>query len=373
MSRISVIRYAATPVLLLGLASPALLQGCSDDLGCDPQLGAKFEALNTAVNSLVKVTGEIKGSLAVACAGIATDLGGTPPDVGNGADVSDDDLTAACDAASLAVDAELKAGASVTVAIEGGECTVNAEAQFSCEASCDVNGECTPGSVTASCDPGELSVKCGGSCEVNAVCKGSVEVAANCEGTCSGNCNGTCDGNTTDGAVKCNGECKGTCTGECKITASGGIDCGAEAKCKGGCSGTATLPTCEGEIKPPECKMDADCQAGCDGQAKFEASCTEPKVTVVVTGTANANLGTTLEANLPKVFKAAGQLELVASAAGDVADAFVSATQAIATAPACVLEFGSDFAGSIAASAEASVSVSVSVEASASVSGKAGG
>ena len=166
------LRRALVPVFFLGLVGPGFLSGC-DELtdGCDPDLAAKFNALNDAATGLVAVSKEIKGGLAVACANIATDLGAADvPDVGDGSSVSDEDLTAACNAATASLDAEFQAGVQIIVTVDGGGCEVNAEAQFSCEASCDVEGGCSPGSIDVRCEPGKLSgecsAECSGSCSV---------------------------------------------------------------------------------------------------------------------------------------------------------------------------------------------------------------
>jgi hypothetical protein len=370
------VRKALVPLMFAGLAAPGLLSGCGDAFGeCDPNLAVKFKALNAAVNGLVTVSGEIKAGLAVACASIATDLGATDvPDVGDGSGVSDDDLKAACASASASLDAEVQAGVTIALSIEGGSCEVNAEAQFSCEASCDVSGGCEPGSIDIRCEPGQLSgectAECSGSCTVET---GSVTCEGKCGGTCEGECSGMCEGGS--GMNQCNGNCSGSCTGECSGTCevvAPSASC--SGSCKGECSVSFTAPSCEGTIEPPSCDLDVDCQAGCDGQAKFEAKCTPPKVTVNISGGASANLKTTLEANFPAIIELGEtKAKLVVNAAGDVASAFGSAAAAIVTAPACALEFGADFGASIAGSVEASASVSVSVSASASVSGSAGG
>jgi hypothetical protein len=379
MTRSKLHRFGAAPILMIGLGAPALFaSGCDDDaLGgnCAADIAVKFEQLSAAVEGLVKVSGQIKGSVAVACANIANDLGAADvPDVGNGSNVSDDDMQAACAAANASLNAELDAGVSISISVAGGKCSVNAEAQFSCEASCSVDGSCDPGTLEARCDPGELSGSCAAECEGSCtVTSGSVECEGKCEGTCSGTCSGGCEGTQNGGTCDgiCTGSCSGGCEGTCEVVAPGASCSGS---CKGGCSVAYTAPSCEAELKPPSCELDADCQAGCDGQAKFEATCTPPEVIVVISGGASANLQATLEANLPAIFNAFEvQGKLVVDAAGQVATSFGAAAQAIVTVPACALKFGADFAADISGAASASASVSVSVSASAEVGGTASG
>jgi hypothetical protein len=367
-------KLAAAPVLLAGLAAPVLFSsGCGDD-ACDAQISVRFETLQTSANALISAAAELKGSVGLACATIAGDLGSTDvPSVTNWSTASDDDITAACNAATASIQLELDAGVTITLAISGGECHVNAEAQFSCEANCSVDATCDPGTIDVRCDPGELSGQCSGTCEANASCQGSITAEANCSGTCGGECNGTCDAATSSGA-KCDGRCEGTCTGECVLAADANINCGANVDCKGGCNVAYTAPQCEGTLEPPSCSVDADCQAGCEGQANFEAECTPPVISVEITGGASANLQATLEANLPEIF-AAFQLKgaLVVEAAGGVASAFGGAVDAMISVPGCVLKYGEDFAASVTGSVEASASVSVSVNASADVGTTASG
>ena len=374
MTRNRFYKLAAAPVLLAGLTAPVLFSsGCGDD-ACDAQIAVRFETLQVAAEGLMNASAELKGSVGLACATIADDLGATDvPTVSDWSTASDDDIEAACGSAQASIQAELDANVTITLAIEGGKCEVNAEAQFDCEASCSVEGGCDPGTVEVRCDPGELSGECSGTCTANAYCEGSATVEAECSGECGGNCTGTCDGNDVDGA-KCEGRCEGKCTGSCHLAADANINCGGNVDCKGGCNVAYTAPSCEGTLEPPSCDIDADCQAGCEGQANFEAECTPPSVSVEITGNAHANLQATLEANLPEIFSAFElRGKLVLDAAGGVAQAFGGAVEAMISIPACVLNYGSDFAASVAGSAEASASVSVSVSASAEVGGTAGG
>ena len=378
------VRFGAVPALVAGIGLPALLaSGCKgkgiDSLTCAADIEARINALVDASASLVAVSDDIKTAVGTACVNIAGDLGATGLPTGAPADFTDDDLTAACDAAVAEIQAEFAAGVSIAVIIEGGGCEVNAQAQFNCEASCDVNGECTPGSIELQCDPGELTGVCEGTCSASATCEGTASVAANCEGQCGGTCNGTCSGACSNGTGancqgKCDGTCSGTCTGECVLDANASINCGANVDCTGGCSVAYTAPSCTGELTPPACNIDAQCEAGCQGQASFEATCTPPSVSIDITGGAGATLQATLEANLPELWNAFKfQGELALQSAADVVTSFGPAVQAVLSTPACLFLNVGDLAGSVSATASASVSLNVSVSASASVGGTASG
>jgi hypothetical protein len=329
------------------------------------------DSLSAASTALVDATNQLEADIATACANIATDLGTA---------TTNEDIEAACNNAVTAIDAAIAAGGEISVSIQGGHCTVNAEAQASCYASCDVEGECTPGTLDVECDPGELSVECDGSCSVNAVCQGSLNAAANCEGRCEGTCVGTCDGTCVgeDGTAECEGSCdgtcEGTCTGECVIEVEGGIDCGAEARCKGECTGTATAPRCEAVVEGPECEIDASCEAGCEGRATFEAQCTKPKVVVYASAAGAADLVATLEDNYPVIYEAAVlRGEQIKDAAKALAQAVPAVVQAGANSLLCAGYVAANLAGSATAVATASVSMEASFDASFEVSGSVQG
>jgi hypothetical protein len=392
-SRTRGLRALSGPVLL-GILSASTFTACGDGsenaLECESKISAKADAFSTSVDALVTASADMKASLYVACARIASDLGeDADPAATN---VTDEQLTDTCD---LAVTAIAAAKASVSGGIEliyvPPRCEVAASAQLSCEASCDVDAMCQPGSIEARCTAAELSGKCEGTCTGEVRCEGSASVAAECEGRCDAECTGTCEGTCKgecDGTCsamgtsgECEGTCDGTCTGSCSATCTGTckgtctleanamVECEAQATCKGGCSVEYEAPKCEAELMEPSCKMNAECEAGCKGQAQFKATCTEPEVSVVAMG--NAELTATLEANLPAIFEVKARAELVANAAVDVASSAVKVAGEVAGSVQCVASYGADFAAKMQASAEASVSVSVSVSASASVSSEA--
>jgi hypothetical protein len=360
----------------------ALTSGCSQAPGgfaCDATLVASATALDGAMTALITLSGQMRASLAVACAAIASDLGQNPPAVGDGTMVSDATMQQVCTMATNAI----KAAGKSTILIEGGKCQVDAQDQFDCEAQCDVNHKCQPPTVVTRCSPAELSVVCGGTCQAMATCEGSATVAAQCQGTCmatcngtcSGACNGTCDGTMSTGTCagtcqgECAGSCKGTCTGDCTLDANASINCGAQARCRGGCSGAYTQPVCESTLNPPSCTVDANCEAACQGQGSLKATCAAPSVVLVTAG--STALGTTLTKNLPTILQVDAQAVLVAKTAAAVATAAQKVSTALSNSAACALT-AVDFAAQVAASLQASQTISVSVQASASVTAAVG-
>ncbi len=376
--------------LVLAGSAAVFTNGCglgttaTNDL-CAPNLQVKAQALEGALDDLTNVSAAMKTKLVTACAALATDLGQTPPDV-NG-NVSDDMLTQVCQMASAAIKAKVDATAHVVPVIVPGHCTVDAQAQFTCEGMCAVNGSCDPGSIQARCNPGDLSGECSGECMAGATCEGSASATAMCQGSCSatcvgscsGNCVGTCDGTASSGACAgmCNGNCsqscKGTCSGDCKIDANAMVMCGAQATCLGGCSVMVTNPTCEGQLNPPSCQnLDAECETACSGQGTIQATCTAPTVTIAGVG-ADATLVTTLQKNLPDVLAVALQAGLVVKAASQVSTTAQNVVTEVANSAGCDLVFGASFATKVTASVAASASITVSVMASAGVVMSVGG
>jgi hypothetical protein len=381
-------------VALIGVAgSLAVACGGGDDGdgnggGCGT-VSARVQALQDSSAALTSVAAGIKADVLGACAQLA---GMTAPAA---AAATDNDVTTICNAAKLRLDAAIDAGITITVVPP--VCTVDAQAQFDCEAGCqaEANLECTEPEINVRCEPGELSVQCMGTCNVDAYCEGTLEAKVACEakcegqctGTCSGKCSGTCEGTCmgTNTNGRCEGTCMGTCTGECdanctgqcggscQVKTMGGVNCGANARCRGGCTGTAMAPRCEGTLKPAMCTGDAnvDCSADCEGSASLKAQCSDPKI--VIAGQVEANVKTAIEAAVPKLLKVTAQGELAVDAVGDI----VGKMNAVAgQVGGCVLEVGAaaaGFAAAAQATATASASVSVSFSASASVSGSAAG
>jgi hypothetical protein len=382
-NKLNFLKSLTTSTLLLAATMGLTSSGCGilgavedigDGLSCEADFEAKMDSLQASVDGLISVSGDIRADVFLACQNIANDLGADGVPAMDPSSATDSDLETACSLAQGAIDAEISAGVTIDLVIEPGYCQVAADAQISCEASCDVSGGCDPGSIDVRCEPGQLSGECSAECSGECRAEANVDIA--CEGTCQGTCSGGCEGTCAvdDGMGGCAGECEGTCSGSCSGTCQ--IDAGAsvtcEGTCKGDCSVEFTAPSCEGELTPPSCDIDADCQAGCDGQAKFEAECVPPTISVAVNAMANASLQGTLEANLPAIWSMANERgTLTADAAGTVATAFGNVAAELATLPACLLVYTSDIAGQASASLDASVSVSASFSASANVAGSA--
>jgi hypothetical protein len=366
----------------------SLLAGMTLALGCAGGgdgsqdcvvLNARISGLNQSIASVNAVATSLRADVLTACAAIAGETAPAAP--------TDADVTRLCNAARARLDAQLSANVEIQVVVIPPVCQVNAQAQLNCEASCYAEAQvtCDPGSVEVRCDPGDLSVVCEGSCNVNATCEGSVEVAVQCAAECDGKCNGTCNGDcsaevmNTNGQAECAGNCQGTCTGtcngSCKVTAQGGVMCGAEARCKGGCSVQGREPQCEAALEPPACEGNAqvDCNAACDAKGTLEVQCDRDDVEVQVTvvGDAQADFVATLEAQLPTLVLAARRGALALESVGQLGADVAAAGSA---AGSCGLGLAAQFALSATAAVQASASVSVSFQASANVSaGVAGG
>ena len=380
--RLKGLKVITAPVVL-AIAAGIAGAGCSQATdgtdgglpGATCKLTARIKAVKASSDALVMVSGEMKASAAAACAAIA----GMPAPT----DPTHDDVTNLCDAASAEITAQFMAAGDVSITIAPAKCTVNAMAQFDCEAQCqaDANCMCEAPSIEARCDPGELSGTCSGTCEAGATCEGSADIAVQCTGTCEGTCEGTCDatceGNTdTSGTMgACNGNCTGTCDGTCKgsctITGSAGVMCSGSATCKGGCDVMLEAPKCEGELKPGscDCQAAAECSGSCDGQASLEAECTPPSVEI--TGSLDATFVTTLKANLPALLEVVKKGELAVQAAADVAADVGALAGDLQGNLACAANGAADIIASVSGAAQASVSVNVSVMASAKASGSA--
>ncbi len=425
----------ALPWMMLLLAVP-VMGSCAikNDIqaaasGCDEfqaggqavatlDINAKVKAFAQATAELRDVGNGIQSDVKVACINIAKDLGETDRwsnDDTDGA-LSNSGKTGACDVAASRIEAimtaGIQAGASFALEVSGGECSVDADAQASCETACKTDVTCTEATTVVRCPPAELSVQCDTECQAQAVCQGRVDAEANCmgkcesecagtcsgelrgttEGGCTGSCEGKCDGVATPagGMVNCTGTCEGRCTqphpaamchgkcasscngkckGECKLDAMASINCGVGVSCKGGCMGTATQPQCETELIPPVCMGDPNCQTSCSAQASAKATCTPLTLTLTSNVDATGDLAllkTTIEANLPAIM-------LITKTKGQLA---VRALQKVSATAQAVVESSGSLGGkaiacagtAASASVKALASMSVSVSASASVS-----
>lgn len=361
---------AALSILALPLASCTDLGG---NLFCGADVVAEVDALLDATTALTANVTTLEGDILVACKNIAQDLTGTRP---NPTGTLDEQVQAACTAARDAIAAQVSGGAQITFAYAAPVCHVDASAQLSCEASCDVNATCNEGTVEVRCDPGDLSVICTGMCQAGAVCEATVMApTVTCQGSCDGVCTGMCNGGTQNAAGECTGTCSGTCTGNCTIQqGSAGVSCGAYARCRGGCSVTGTEPRCESTLNPPSCAVDADCQGACEASGNFSASCEPGTVQVFITGGTNATaLTNTLEANLGVFLEIRDGLQTFVADAATIANSASGVAASLQGSALCALSQVTQLAASaqdalaVATSLEVTVSVSVMVTASAGV------
>jgi hypothetical protein len=397
--------------------------GCDEFAAGGDALGnlsvdARVKAFAVASAELKTIGDGIRADVKLACIQIATDLGETDAWTGDDSDgsISNGQKTGACDVVATRIEAIMTAGAAAganfALMVSGGECTVDANVQVSCEESCKTDVTCTEPGVETRCAPAELTGQCQAECNGSATCEGRVDAAANCMGKCEAECQGTCSGEmrgtteggcdgmcegTCDGVVtpsgglascagtcegkctqpkpaamcrgKCSSSCNGACKGQCKLEATAAMNCGATVSCKGGCSVAVTEPKCETELTPPVCTGDTNCQTSCAGQASAHAECSAPTVTLVANLDATgdiAKLKATLEANLPNIL-------LAAKTKGQLA---VRALQKVSATGQALIDVSSQLGGkdlacagtAASASAQAAASMNVSVSASTSVS-----
>jgi hypothetical protein len=373
--------------------SPAEIM--SANFGLDAQLEGKVKAGLAAAASFEELAAKIEGQVTAACGKLAMDLGATEADLQPKEQGPGKKAEAACQAATKLI-GEMKAKASGQLSVEAKppRCTASMSAMADCAASCDANVQ--PGSAEVKCEGGDLSgqcdAECNGTCtvEAGAECKGSCsgECSGSCDasfsGKCDGKCEGTCDGKNTQG--KCAGTCEGKCTanasgscgGKCEGTCSASCDMEAKGSCSGTCTGECSVemkaPSCTGEVKPPE--MSAECKANCDAQVSGEVECTKPQVIVSISGAADMEAATKLQAalraNLPALIQVTvGMKDTLARVSSSV-QASVEGLQAVVQGGGdAALKVGGCVAAALEAQVQASMSVNVSVQASASVSGSA--
>jgi hypothetical protein len=357
----SVLRVVTIVVFLLGCASLVSCDqfGKAGGLGgalC-PELGggdplsaqysvnaranAKLRAFVQASKDMAAVSLQIEGEIADACRRMGADLG-IPPQEMQPRNEAGGKASGACAAVSARIDAILRQGVSVQVAVTPPACQASAQAEARCSGACEAQVD--PGQIIAQCQPGRLSGYCQGRC------------VGRCEGRCNGTCRGQCS--QVDAQGRCVGQCNGDCDGAC------------DATCHAQCQGQWQAPKCEGSVRPPS--ADAECNASCRAHADVHASCSPAVVQV----RANQNtemsmrLMTTLQANLPQLLHA--ELALGRRLVGDAQ----VVAQVGAQLPRVIGDAGAHAAACVGAAAEASASASVrinvSVRASASVSGKVG-
>lgn len=329
------------------------------DWGIEGEANGQFAALLQSVGDLSAVANATAEEVAGACQQIAIDLGVDRNKVK--ATTPDQRAKLWCAEAVGSIKATFTGGLKIVA--QPPSCTVDIQAQASCEASCSGKAECEvqPGELEASCEPGKLAVKCGAECKGS--CEGSANLAVTCEGQCEGTCEGECQGNQTGGA--CEGTCKGKCRGTCKMAADANVQC--EGECTGECTGEATAPKCKGKYTPPEakCSASAECKGSCEGSASAKAECRPGSIEIEASGNVSATAIGSLKLNLPKIFAVAeAKGKLIVDAAASVSGQ-ATATAEIAgdlsvKAAACIIPV-------VDAITKAGANVGASLEASASV------
>lgn len=322
-------------------------EGCNEfqsGATIDPNLDVNPQVLGfmQAASDFTKNAESIKNDVFTACKNIATDLGvqDTWTSIADSNDrISNASHTGACDAAGTRLEDMLIAAgtvnAHVALTVSRGECHLDFDEQARCDASCAANATCSPGTIETRCEPGSLSVMCGGSCNMGASCVGTADVAANCMGKCESECVGQCAGDCIDehGQVttnnpschgKCASSCNGTCRGHCKVEATQGIACGANVRCTGGCTGSFTEPACVSDFTPPTCTVDPNCHAACTAKVEEDAVCDPTVIKVFANVDASPDIQKivdTLNQNLSALFDAANKKgKLVLNAAGRLGD-----------------------------------------------------
>jgi len=356
----------------------------SGDVDTSAQVDPRVLSFMEAAGDLRKLVGNLKPAVKAACIGVATDLGAqdTWSALGDSDDaVSNSGGTGACDAARAKIQSVLQGNVNGTfaLAISRGECFTDFSAEASCEAKCQADQTCTPGTCETRCSPGELNVSCQGKCNANAFCEGSTTVATTCEGSCEAECTGHCSatcvdeqGNqTTDDANchgKCNGHCSGSCDGRCKIDVSSGVQCGANVTCTGGCTGSYTNPRCEEAFNPPTCTVDETCFEHCRSSVATTVKCDPDTVKLLTNVTASgdvAKLVATIDKNLPPLLQAAESQGRIAE---DIVQDVLNSGNVVLNAAGSLDVHSAACATAAASSLTTSASsLSVSVQASANV------
>ncbi len=285
----------------------------------------------------------------------------------------------------LAVDAHIAdyVAGDLSIDYQPAKCQASVEAGIAAAAECDVT-----------VDPGDVSAKCSGSCEIDAqaeascsadaqlvctgtapgfdcsggTCSGScvadLSVAASCEGTCrgtctleggtevdgfDGRCNGTCEGECAT-EMSAGGSCDARCEGSCEYTPpTGGCEAGASAKCEAMAGASIECDAgCEGTVDPPE--VSAECEATVEAKASASIECTPPTLAFSfewaagVDASAQAEFRAWLEgfrANFSALVAARAEGEVVAGAAANLIG---SATGALRDAAAELQGSGEVFA-----------------------------
>ncbi len=335
------------------------------------------KAFVTASTNLVAIAAEAETKVLAACKAIDADLGvaDTWSAMKGDGGSSDAETAEACKQAAAKIKGVLDSNATAgcELVVSRGYCTVDEQAQVSCESTCTGMTTCTPGDITTLCMPAKLTGECDGMCKAGAACEGSAQAVAECKGACEAHCTGMCDGSACHG-THCKGTCEGMCDGQCTLAADAAVSCGAMVNCRGGCSVAYKSPQCETTVTPPSCKVSKTCEASCTSTVEAKAKCTPPGASLECSGTVSADLQAvldTVKTNLPSIMllvQTQGKLVL------DAANQVVTTGQVVANEVTSLGGQAIACAGkAVKADANASASLNVSVQASASVSGSCGG
>lgn len=330
---------------------------------------ASIDAFFSAVLAVRDASLSVKSNVRAEIDGLAATLN---------VDTSGMGLGEAAAAVRGAIDARISANVegSLTIRYQPPRCEANIDVAVQASAECDATVE--PGMVTAKCEgtceveasamascSGDATLKCEGTApnlQCEGTCSGTcqLQAAASCEGACNGTCSGNCSacvggncetdgmGNVTNCAGSCDamcqgscelsagGSCSGSCEGSCEYTPPSAMcEGGAQAKCEASAMGSVECEgKCEGAVEPPE--VSAECQASVDAKAKAEVQCFPPSLDVQFNFAAGVDAQAQAEFKAwLKVFKtrfaamlaAQAKLEFVGEAAVDAGGAGVGAVQ----------------------------------------------
>jgi hypothetical protein len=216
-----------------------------------------------------------------ACAGIVSELGGTPPT--STVTPNPTLVQSACTQAQT----ELRnagggsIGSAWSVLVTPGKCGVSLDQQATCEGACSQSQCSSLPSPDLRCD--SLGGTCEGAC--SGECAGSRDTPVDCNGSCDGICHGTCQGSCilsdgTSGDANCGGWCTGNCIGSCAGTCAPSSDsCQGTCWLSGAeCTGRLTDLFCEGPLSLEDCL--GDCGKLCAARAALDQTCQAPNAEV---------------------------------------------------------------------------------------------
>jgi hypothetical protein len=304
------------------LSCPEYQVGSTIDSSTD--VDVRVHAFMQASADLGGLSASLRAAVKTACIGVATDLGAQDSWSAHGDSddaISNSGGTGACDVARAHAVAIMQGhvNANFALVVARGHCYPDFDAETKCEAGCQSQTKCTPGTVETRCTPGHLNMVCQDKCAEQSYCEGTIDVQTQCEGSCEAECAGSCSGSCTDEAGhrtdndpschgKCKGHCSGTCNGRCQIDVSEGVQCGSSVTCTGTCLGSYTSPRCESEFSPPTCTIDEACFESCRTHVVATAKCDPDTVKLLADVTVSgdvAKLVASIDKNLPPLLQTA--------------------------------------------------------------------